>query len=118
MAGVVLAFASVVARIAMPALAGLLILIGYRTVKPSDMHAVWRTGPVQKVVLVTTFVLTMVIPLRFAVLVGVAVSLILYVIRQSNGVVIKRRVFEPNGDVIETEPPAELPAGEVVVLQP
>ena len=118
MAGVVLAFASVVARVAMPALAGLLILIGYRTVKPADMHSVWRTGPVQKVVLVTTFVLTMLIPLQFAVLVGVAVSLILYVVRQSNGVVIKRRVFEPNGDVVETEPPAELPAGEVVVLQP
>lgn len=44
--------------------------------------------------------------------------MILYVVRQSNQITVKRWLMGPNGDVIETDPPALLPAGEVVVLQP
>jgi SulP family sulfate permease len=69
------------------------------------------------VVLVVTFALTMVIPLQYAVLVGVGLSVVLHVVRQSNAVTVRRRVHA-DGHVVETDPPAELPAGEVVVLQP
>ena len=102
----------------MPALAGLLILVGCRTVKPADLASVWRTGTVQKAVLATTFVLTMVIPLQYAVLAGVGLSVILHVVRQSNQVTIKRWRLNPAGDLIETDPPASLPGNEVVALQP
>ncbi len=118
MAVVVLAFAGLVGYIAMPALAGLLILVGYRTVKPADLKSVWRTGVVQKAVLTTTFVLTMVIPLQYAVLLGVALSVILHVVRQSNQVTVKRWRLDPAGDFIETDAPASLPPNEVVALQP
>ncbi len=118
MAVVILAFAGLVGYIAMPALAGLLILVGCRTVKPADLASVWRTGIVQKAVLGTTFALTMVIPLQYAVLAGVGLSVILHVIRQSNQVTIKRWRLDPAGDLIETNPPASLPAREVVALQP
>ena len=77
MAIVILAFGGVIAYIAMPALAGLLMLIGYRTIKRIEIRSVWRTGLVQKAVLAVTFVLTMIIPLQFAVLVGVGLSVIL-----------------------------------------
>lgn len=117
MAVVTLAFGSLVGDVAMPALAGLLILIGVRTIKPAHLQSVWRTGQVQKVVLGSTFLLTMVIPLQYAVLIGVAVSMVLHTIRQSNQVTIKRRIFD-NGHVIETEPPAVLAANDVVILQP
>ena len=60
MAIVIVAFGSVVGYVAMPALAGLLMLIGYRTIKPADLVSVWRTGAVQKAVLVVTFALTMI----------------------------------------------------------
>jgi len=118
MAVVIVAFGSAVGHLAMPALAGLLILIGARTIKPADLQSVWRTGMVQKVVLVVTFGLTMVIPLQYAVLVGVGLSLILHVIRQSNQVTIRRWERNAEGHLIETDPPELLPAGEVVVLQP
>ena len=81
--------------VAMPALAGLLMLIGYRTIKPADLQSVWRTGTVQKVVLVVTFALTMVIPLQYAVLVGVGLSVVLHVVRQSNQVTVRRWVSTP-----------------------
>jgi sulfate permease, SulP family len=118
MAAVILALAGLVGYIAMPALAGLLMLVGYRTIKPADLQSVWKTGPVQKAVVLTTFALTMIIPLQYAVLVGVGLSVILHVVRQSNQVTIKRWLLDPEGDLIETDPPAHLPADEVVALQP
>ena len=118
MAIVVVAFGGIVDKVAMPALAGLLILVGARTVSPGDLAMVWRTGAVQKVVLGATFVLTLVIPLQYAVLVGVAVSLGLHAVRQSNELTLQRQRYDAAGHVIEEDPPAELPRGEVVVLQP
>jgi SulP family sulfate permease len=118
MAAVVLLFGSAVGYLAMPALAGLLILVGVRTIKPADIQAVWRTGVVQRAVLVVTFVLTMLVPLQYAVLVGVGVSVVLHVVMQSNRVVIKQRVTTEDGDVLEIDPVAVVPPREVVVLQP
>ena len=118
MAVVIIAFAGLVGHIAMPALAGLLMLVGYRTIKPDDLQSVWKTGAVQKAVLATSFTLTMVIPLQYAVLAGVGLSVILHVVRQSNQVTIKRWRLDPDGNLIEADPPAQLPAGEVVALQP
>ena len=45
-------------------------------------------------------------------------SVILHVVRQSNQVTVKRWLLDPDGNLIETNLPAELPANEVVVLQP
>ena len=118
MSVVVVAFGGVVGYIAMPALAGLLMLIGVRTIKPANLRSVWGTGTLQKVVLVVTFVLTMVIPLQYAVLVGVAVSVLLHVVRQSNRVTVKRQQLDAEGHLVESDPPPILPGGEVVVLQP
>ncbi len=118
MAVVILAFAGLVGHIAMPALAGLLMLVGYRTIKPADLQSVWKTGAVQKAVLATTFILTMIIPLQYAVLVGVGLSVVLHVVRQSNQITIKRWQLDSEGNLIETDPPAQLPANEVVALQP
>ena len=118
MAIVILLFGSVVGYIAMPALAGLLMTVGYRTVKPADIKAVWKTGGMQATVMAVTFVLTMLIALQYAVLVGVGISMILYIINQSNQVVIKRWLVGEDGDLREIDAPAEVPAGEIVVLQP
>ncbi len=118
MAVVVVALGDAVGRVAMPALAGLLMLIGVRTVKPRALQSVWRTGPVQKAVLTVTFALTLVIPVHYAVLCGVGLSVVLYVVRQSNTVTVRRIVPDADGHLVETDPPAELPARTVVVLQP
>lgn len=118
MAIVIVAFGDAVGNIAMPALAGLLMLIGIRTVKPQVLTSVWKTGVVQKVVMVVTFGLTMVVPLQYAVLVGVGLSIVLHVVRQSNQVSLRRQVLDDEGHLVEVDPPATLGAHEVVVLQP
>jgi SulP family sulfate permease len=118
MAIIVVAFGDLIGNVAMPALAGLLIIIGVRTIKPADVLSVWRTGATQQVVMATTFVLTMIIPLQYAVVTGVGLSVVLYVVGQSNSLTIRRRVFTDDGDMIETDPPERLGANNVVVLQP
>jgi SulP family sulfate permease len=119
MAILILLVGGLVGGIAMPALAGLLMLIGYRTLKPENVRMVWKTGPTQATVMVTTFVLTLLIPLQYAVLVGVALSVVLFVAQQSNKIRVVAWDIKRVGDLpIEGEPPAELPAHEIIVLQP
>ena len=85
--------------------------------KPADIKAVWKTGGMQATVMAVTFVLTMVIPLQYAVLVGVGISMILYIINQSNQVVIKRWLVV-DGQMKETDAPADVAPNEALVLQP
>ena len=117
MAIVILVFGDAVGYIAMPALAGLLMTVGYRTIKPADIKAVWKTGAMQATVMVVTFVLTMIIPLQYAVLVGVGISMILYIANQSNQVVIKQWVLV-DGRLRETDAPAEVASDTALILQP
>jgi sulfate permease, SulP family len=118
MAVVIVVFGDAVGAIAMPSLAGLLMLIGFRTIKPADLVSVWRIGSLQKAVVTVTFALTMVIPLQYAVLVGVGLSVVLHVVRQSNQVMVRRRIVDPDGHLVEVDPPDVLAPDDVVVLQP
>lgn len=117
MALVVLLAADLAGAIAMPSLAALLLLVGYRTLKPGQVGMVWRTGSTQAAVMTTTFVLTLLIPLQYAVLVGVALSVVLYVVRQSNKVTVTCWSFEGTSPYpVEGPAPEILPGGQVVVL--
>ncbi len=118
MAVVLLLFGSIVELIAIPSVAGLLIVVGVGTIKPAKVRTVARTGKVPLTVMSITLVLTMIIPLQFAVLVGVGLSVLLFVIRQSSRLVTFRLEMRDDGRVREVEPPTELSSGEVVVLQP
>lgn len=117
MALVILLLGDEAGYIAMPALAGLLILVGFRTFKWESLVLLWHTGLTQITVVVSTFVLTLLIPLQYAVLVGVAISVILHVTRQSNKVKVTRWVFGPDSQLPqECDPPAVLEGHDVVVL--
>ncbi|TDI54428.1 MAG: SulP family inorganic anion transporter [Acidobacteria bacterium] len=119
MAIAILLFSNAVGYIAMPSLAALLMLVGYRTIKPEDIKAVWRTGATQATVMTVTFVLTMLIPLQNAVMVGIGISLILFVIKQSNRMTLKRwEMDDTRGRMKEVDPPSEVGVDEVIVLQP
>ncbi len=60
---IILLFANLVELIAMPALAGLLIVIGFRTINPIAIKNVWNTGMIPRVVMLITFVGTLIMPL-------------------------------------------------------
>jgi sulfate permease, SulP family len=122
-AGVVMALviffaADLVSYVAMPALAGLLIVIGIGAIKPSRILSVIKSGPLPTTIMAVTFGLTLVVPLQFAVLVGVGMGIILFVAQQSNHVRVRQVQFLEGGRMRETAPPPTVPAGEVVILQP
>jgi SulP family sulfate permease len=115
----ILLFGSAAGHIAMPALAALLIVIGIRTFKIDQAVMVWRTGPAQAVMMAATFLLALLVPLQYAVLSGVAISVVLFVFHQSNRVrVVQWTLDAEDRPVAETDPPATLHAGEIVVLTP
>lgn len=115
---ITLVFAGAVGRLAMPALAGLLIVIGFRTLKPAKVLTVWRTGNIQRIVMVITFALVLLVPLQYAVLSGVALSIVLYATRQSNRVVIKEWLLKEGSLPLEQAAPSAVPSEEVTVLVP
>jgi SulP family sulfate permease len=118
MAVVILLFGGAIELVAMPSLAGLLIVVGIGTIRPTRIMSVAKTGPVPLAVMSITLILTMVIPLQFAVLVGVGISTILFVLRQSTRLVTRRLVFHDDGRVEEVDPPSTVPPHDVIVLQP
>ena len=114
---VILLFSGAASLIAMPALAGLLTVVGIRTFRLDNVVMVWRTGVTQASVMVITFVLTVAAPLQFAVLTGVGISIALFVVRQSNKVVVRRWILDSDDPYPkESAPPSQLEADEVVVL--
>ena len=122
-AGVVIAivallFAGAVGKLALPALAGLLMVIGFGIIKPANIRGVWHTGNIQRVIMVITFVLVLMIPLEYAVLVGVALSIFLFTLRQSHRIVVVEWKLKEGRLPIEGTPPATLLPGSVTVLVP
>jgi SulP family sulfate permease len=118
MAAVILFASGAVALVAMPSLAALLIVVGIGAIKPARIVSVIRTGVLQTTVMAVTFVLTLLVPLQFAVLVGVGLGIILFVVQQSNRIRVRRVVVGADGRMQETDPGPTVPAGEVIVLQP
>ncbi|NKB40690.1 MAG: STAS domain-containing protein [Ilumatobacter sp.] len=118
MAVVILLFGGVIELVAMPSLAGLLIVVGVGTIRPTRIKSVAKTGAVPLTVMAITLVLTMVIPLQYAVLVGVGTSILLFVLSQSTRLVTRRLMFHDDSRVQEVDPPATVPPNEVIVLQP
>jgi SulP family sulfate permease len=115
---ILILFANLVELIAMPALAGLLIVIGFRTINPTSIKNVWNTGMIPRVVMAITFVGTLIMPLQFAVLLGVAISILLLVFQQANRIKLVELVPGKNGFPIEHPAPKILPSHKVTVLQP
>ena len=97
MAVLILVASGVVSLVAMPALAALLIVVGVQAIKPARIQSVVKTGPLQTTVMGVTFVLTLLIPLQFAVLVGVGLAVILFVAQQSNRLRVRRLEFHAEG---------------------
>ncbi len=113
---IVLLAAPLVERVPMPALAALLIVAGYQGLRVEQALIVWKTGTISSVVMVVTFVATLIVPLQFAVLLGVALSILLQTISQSNKVVVTQWVLQPQGFPLEQPAPKQLPSHRLTLL--
>jgi len=113
-----LLFGGAISALAMPALAGLLIVVGFGTLKIDEINLVWKTGTVQQTVMVITFIFTLLIPLQYAVLLGVALAILLFVFNQSNKITVKEWTLSEGQLPVEHDAPEVLPPNEITVLVP
>jgi len=113
---IVLLAAPLVERVPMPALAALLIVAGFQGLRAEQAVMAWKTSRIARVVMLVTFLATLIIPLQFAVLVGVALSILLNTIRQSNTVVVTQWVLQAQGFPLEQPPPRQLPSNQLTIL--
>ncbi len=116
-AAIVLLAAPLVELVPMPALAALLIVAGIQGLRIPQARTIWSTGRSAAAVMVVTFAATLFFPLQYAVLLGMTISILLYVFGQSNKVVIRQWVLPPQGFPIEGPAPTQLPSRQVTVLQ-
>jgi SulP family sulfate permease len=79
----VLAFGPLAAYLPRASLAGLIMLIAYRMVDWRGVRRVLRGSRSETGIMVSTFVATLVLPLEFAVLAGVILSLAIYIYKSS-----------------------------------
>ncbi|WP_406831245.1 SulP family inorganic anion transporter [Pedococcus sp. KACC 23699] len=116
MAVILVLFAGLVGKVAMPTLAAVLIFAAVGSLHPDALATIWRTGRLSQTALVTTFVATLFLPVAVAVGVGVAFSLLL----QLNQEAMDLRVIElaPRDDGLFEERPAPkvLPSNQVTIL--
>lgn len=113
---IVLVAGPLVEMVPMPALAALLIVAGFQGLRIEQAVMSWRTSPVSATVMAITFVATLMMPLQYAVLMGVALSILLQVFRQGNKTVVVEWVLQAEGFPVEQPPPTELPSNRLTVL--
>jgi SulP family sulfate permease len=100
-----------------PALAGLLIFVGFEAINQRRVSRAWSAHTRGRIALVATFLLMLLIPIQFAVLVGVFISLLVYVYSASLDIRVVHLVPLGDGRFIEQqEVPQALPSNEVTVL--
>jgi len=112
----VLLLADGVGYLAMPAIAALLVMAGIEVIKPERIGDVWHSGWEPRIIMLSTFVATLLLPVQEAVFMGVALSMLHYLYASSVDVRIVSMAPLPNGSFAEHPAPARLQPGQTVVL--
>jgi len=113
---IVLLAAPLAEMVPMPALAALLIVAGFQGLRVEAALTAWRTGWAPAAAMTLTFLATLFLPLHFAVLLGVAFTMLLHVTRESNRTEVSEIVLVPAGMPEIRPAPREARSGELTVL--
>jgi sulfate permease, SulP family len=77
------AFGGLIARIPLAVLAGALVITAWSMIDLRRMAQIWRSAPGDALIMLVTFATTLLLPLQFAILIGVLMSLGYYLLRTS-----------------------------------
>ena len=115
----VVALGSVVGHIPEAVIGGLLFVIGVELVvgRIPDARLAWRAGTTPRVLVLVTFVLTLTVPLQWAILTGAALSLLAYVGASSTAARLVRIDHDDSGWLTSDDIPATLPTDEPVMVR-
>jgi SulP family sulfate permease len=105
-----------VLALALPALAGLLMVVGFQAIRPERLRLTWRTSWEARATMLFTLASTLILPLYLAVFVGVGLSALLHLYRSSVQGEVVELVRIRLGEWAERPPPSELRSHAVTVL--
>jgi SulP family sulfate permease len=109
-------FSGLVAKIAVPTLGAILIFAAIGSLRPSEITSIMRTGRGSQVAVITTFAVTLFLPVAAAVGIGVALSLLLQLNQEAMDLAVVELIPRDDGRFEERPPPATLTSHHVTVL--
>ena len=113
----ILLFARAVSLVAIPAMAALLIVAGIQSIRVDEILDVWDVALMPRIVMIVTFTATLVLPVQYAVLFGVVLSMLVYFFELANDIELVEIVATPGGSFREQLPSKELTSRSITVLQ-
>jgi SulP family sulfate permease len=112
----ILLFGAAIGKLAIAALAGLLMIVGFQTIKFGEIRMIARTSARARWLMYATLAATLIVPLQWAIFFGVAASFVVFAYRESESTTIVE-VLSPEGGVpIEQSAPTVLPSNKVTLL--
>src|SRR5512136_1498972 len=113
---IILLFGDLIGKIALSALAGLLMVVGFQTIKFREINKIWRTSTRARWLMIATFIATLIVPLQFAIFFGVAASFAIFAYRESESTTIVEVATNEAGIPLEQPAPAILPSHAITAL--
>jgi len=114
----VLLFARLIEALPVSAIAGLIVMVGISIINLPRISTAWHTGPTPTAIVLITFVGALLMPIHYAVFLGVFIHILLFVFQSAEAVRVEQILVQGDGRYAETTPPEELPSGEIIILQP
>jgi len=112
----ILLFGSLVDLAAMPAVAAILIFVGYEIIDPEEIAQVRDTNWAARLVMIFTFIMTLVLPVQTAVLLAVVLSFLIHIIVTAPQVRVMQLALDEAGYFEERESPDEIPGNKATLL--
>src|SRR5512136_5202 len=112
----ILMFGAAIGKIALSALAGLLMVVGFQTIKFREINKIARTSTRARWLMIATFVATLIVPLQWAIFFGVAASFVAFAYREAETTTIVELIALEGSVPIEQPAPAVLPSNKVTLL--
>lgn len=113
---ILVALTGVVGLVGLPTLAAVLVMAAIGSFRLREIRTVLLVGRISQVVMITTFVATLVLPIAAAVGIGVTLSLLLHLNREAVDLRVVQLVPRADGAFEECPAPDVLPSRAVTVL--
>jgi SulP family sulfate permease len=106
-----------VAKIAMPVLAMIMIYASAGSIKLKELKQIWHLSHSTRLLILSTFIITLVMPVQYAVLIGIVLSAILYFYTSSKEVKVVALQPRTDGKLAEIPAPEKLESRSITLLQ-
>lgn len=113
----VLVFGRIVEQFPLPAIAALLVVAGYQSFNVGKWQDVWVTSWAPRLVMLATFVATLMLPIQQAILLGVLLSTLMHIYQSSLDVQVRQILPSAAEKSFQEQPaPAHLLPNEITIL--